>query len=135
MVFYILTVILTLFRIYFSFFYFYDIHHVDILGVLFKPVLKINMGLAQCWILTELSLIISESILYTKTKQVSNVSESDHSAAAVSIKSKKVTTELIIKRGRIFLVCFVTVEILAILVYFIYEDIKLDVEEKRKLLD
>ena len=60
--FYVLVIWLTILRIYYCIYYFNIWINADIIGSEMKNVLKINIGLVQCWILFEFSLRISESI-------------------------------------------------------------------------
>ena len=62
LLFYILTVWLIMMRIYYSVWYFNVWINSEIVVAEYKNVLKINLGLVQCWLLYELSLRISESI-------------------------------------------------------------------------
>ena len=64
--FYIFVIILALVRIYFCLWFFYGRMQLDYVGYLFKPIVNLNLGLTQCWILFELALRISESIKHTE---------------------------------------------------------------------
>ena len=56
LMFYVLTICLATMRIYNSVFLFFIIVEKEIFGSLLDAILKLNIGLVQCWILFELAL-------------------------------------------------------------------------------
>ena len=56
LMFYMLTIWLAVMRIYMSFFYLYINTVHSLCGVLLSALLKLNIGVVQCWILVELAL-------------------------------------------------------------------------------
>lgn len=62
LMFYIYTVMLALMRIYFSFFFFYIFLEYELFGILVKPILKLDIGVIQCWVLIELALKVTLNI-------------------------------------------------------------------------
>ena len=56
--FYILIVLLTLLRFYYSIWFLYEKETQHITTLLMIPIIYIHMGLVQCWMLIELSLYI-----------------------------------------------------------------------------
>ena len=74
LMFYILTICLAVARIYFSFFYFVILANNGIFGNLLHPVIKLNLGIIQCWILLELGLRVNLNIRLTEYVQKSIIS-------------------------------------------------------------
>ena len=74
LMFYILTICLAVVRIYFSFFYFVVVANNGIFGNLLHPVIKLNLGIVQCWILLELGLRVNLNIRLTENLQKSIIS-------------------------------------------------------------
>ena len=60
--FYILTIWLAAMRIYVSFFYFTIYQNYELLGDLLTPIIKLNLGVVQCWMLFELGLKVTLNI-------------------------------------------------------------------------
>ena len=58
LIFYILAICSSIMRIYGSFWFFYIYTESEIFGYLFNPVLAIDLGVVQCWMLIELGLRI-----------------------------------------------------------------------------
>ena len=73
--FYIVIILLALVRMYFSLFYFYERTHAAYFGDLMKPILNLNLGVIQCWILLELALRINESIKFTASISVLEINQ------------------------------------------------------------
>lgn len=69
--FYVLAISLAAMRIYGSLFYFFIDIRYDLFGNLLPPILKLNMGAVQCWILFELGLKVTLNIRLTKNLQKS----------------------------------------------------------------
>lgn len=60
LMFYIVVIALAILRVYFSIWYFYTLRgSTDFFDYLMKPVLNLNLGVIQCWILLELALRIN----------------------------------------------------------------------------
>ena len=74
LLFYVLTIWLALERIYSMFFLLFVKKNQDILGVLIPPILKLNIGAVQCWILFELGLRITQNIRLTEDLEKSKES-------------------------------------------------------------
>lgn len=66
LVFYVLAILLSISRLYYSFWYFYVQYSYGIIGHLSKPILVINLGVVQCWMLFELSLRLKENLDLSK---------------------------------------------------------------------
>ena len=66
LIFYILTICLAVVRIYNSFFFFVLVAENEIFGILLPPVIKLNLGMVQCWILLELGLRVNLNIRLTE---------------------------------------------------------------------
>ena len=114
LMFYIVVILLASLRIYFSIWYFYGKVQADYISDLMKPILNINLGVVQCWILFELSLRINESIYFTELmatiakgegRYLSNIQGKNHE-------------ENIIKYGRGILFTFIPLEILVFAIWF-----------------
>ena len=58
LIFYVLVILLSISRICYSFFFFREYFNYRIINFLLKPIILINLGLVQCWIIYELSLRI-----------------------------------------------------------------------------
>ena len=67
LMFYILTIWLAAIRIFKSYFFFYTQMSAGLLGDLLAPILKLNIGAVQCWILIELGLKITLNIRLTES--------------------------------------------------------------------
>ena len=74
-VFYVIAVLLTLTEIYYSIWILYESVNKIFFAYEFKPILMINMGLIQCWIMLELSLRLKLNIRITEIFSGSNVPE------------------------------------------------------------
>ena len=66
LLFYVLTSWLAVMRVYWSFCFFINIVEQDLFGFLLLPMLKLNVGVIQCWILVELTL---RDALYVRLTQ------------------------------------------------------------------
>ena len=115
-IFYALTVWLMLMRIYFCLFYLTIIENESIVGSCFKPILKLDIGLVQCWILIELSLRISKSIKQTETFISHTTSQVGQNNVLATVDK----TQRFITLGRIVLLCFVLIQLPVIFALFIY---------------
>ena len=62
LMFYILTISLAAMRIYGSSFYFFILIEKELFGQLLIPIIKLNLGAVQCWMLFELGLRVSLNI-------------------------------------------------------------------------
>ena len=62
MLFYFLTVVLTGLRIYYAIWFFQQRTDQHLFLPILTPIVKINIGLVQCWMLYELSLRVQQSI-------------------------------------------------------------------------
>ena len=67
--FYILTIWLAGMRLITSILYFRSIVEQDLFGFNLNPILKLNIGLVQCWMLFELGLQVTLSIKMTEYLQ------------------------------------------------------------------
>ena len=65
LMFYIVLILLATIRVYYSIFFFYGYKSYDYIGYLMKPILTINLGVTQCWILFELAVRIDQNIKLT----------------------------------------------------------------------
>ena len=76
-IFYALVVLIGLVRMTYAIFFFYERKNQELIGYIIKPILKISLGLVQCWMLVELSLRIQQSIKFTNVlRNQSNMNES-----------------------------------------------------------
>ena len=64
---YVLIICIATMRIYFSLFYLFTNLVHDLFGWLLLPMLKINLGVVQCWILFELALRVTINIRQTES--------------------------------------------------------------------
>ena len=62
LLFYVLTISLVLERLYYTICFFWVIEEKELFGHLLKVIIKINLGVVQCWILFELGLRITLDI-------------------------------------------------------------------------
>ena len=69
LMFYVLTIWLVAMRVYSSFFFLLLMIESDLFGDLLIPILKLNIGLVQCWILFELGLRVTLNIRQTEILQ------------------------------------------------------------------
>ena len=117
MLFYTLAIMLTLARLSYDILQFGQIINQWIIYTL-MPIIKINMGLNQCWMLYELSLRVSLSI---KLKQLKDTTQQNADKSLA-------TTEKIIKIGRIVLLVFVPSNLIFLSVYILvtYSDMPRD---------
>ena len=60
--FYLLTMWLSLSEAYSSIFMFYILDQEEIYGLAMRPMIKLNMGVIQCWMLVELALRITDDL-------------------------------------------------------------------------
>ena len=67
LLFYVLTILLTVVRIWYSIFFFGFIMYQYVIAVI-MPILYINMGLNQCWMLFELSLRVRRSLWISESR-------------------------------------------------------------------
>ena len=74
LMFYILTICLAVVRIYFSFFYFVLVAENETFGNLLPSIIKLNLGVVQCWILFELGLKVNLNIKLTENLQKNTIS-------------------------------------------------------------
>lgn len=99
------------------------------------PILKIDLGLVQCWILQELYMRIRDSTDLTDMRKISvndiNLSGrhgSRNSSSMETFDSSK--TETIIRRGRRCVIVFITVNILFCTSYFSYLEATIDYADR-----
>ena len=69
LMFYILTICMSSMRIYTSLFYFFYALEGDIVAYLLTPILNLNVGAVQCWILFELGLKVTLNIRLVESLQ------------------------------------------------------------------
>ena len=62
LVFYILTVILTGIRLFYFLMFYANLENQYVFAMLGMPIVKINMGLNQCWMLIELTLNVRNAL-------------------------------------------------------------------------
>ena len=62
LVFYVLTFLLTGFRIFFNIFTFGNALNENIFVIFMMPLMKINLGINQCWTLNELAMRVNLSL-------------------------------------------------------------------------
>ena len=66
LIFYLLTVLLCIIRVYYTMWLLAAVSTEVIVGFLLPPIIKINMGIHLCWSMLELSLRIKQSIKITE---------------------------------------------------------------------
>ena len=103
LIFYVLVILLTVAELLYTFFMLKLVMH-DNIFVFILPVIKIEIGLAQCWILFELSLQIQKSIKQDIMIRENQLVSNDR-------------TEITIKFGRIFLSLFISATLIFITIY------------------
>ena len=77
LMFYILTILLAIIRIYSSSCFFYDMKNLEIIGFLMTAILKLNLGAVQCWTLIELGLRVNLNIKLTEALKKSAITEEE----------------------------------------------------------
>ena len=119
LVFYVIVIMLASLRIYFSVFYFYGKLYHDYFGYLMKPLLNLNLGVVQCWILFELALRINENV--KQMKQINQINSADTTALDQQEKMKKGQDriESIIWYGRFILFTLIPIELIGISIWLI----------------
>ena len=133
LVFYVLTVLLTGLHLQYMLWFFGEIINQWVFALILMPVVKINMGLDQCWILYELSLRIQQSIRITRQRQESE-DQLDVSYDASVTSSKDKATERRIKNGRRLLTIIIAINLTAITIYLIwFEASKTEPKERADL--
>ena len=110
LLFYVLTVILTLMRLWSNLWFLGYILNQYLLEVL-CPILKINIGLNQCWMLLELSLRIRKSITISKGHPT-HLSED-------SLSQNLESTERKIFWGRLLVLMLIPANLITITVYLV----------------
>ena len=71
LVFYLLTMMLSLTEAVFNVFLFYAVRHQSAFLVNMRPIIKLELGIIQCWILFELALRITQDLNQTDRIQKS----------------------------------------------------------------
>ena len=126
LLFYVLTVVLTLMRIWSNLWFLGYILHQYLLEVL-CPVLKINIGLNQCWMLLELSLRLRKSIAISKLTATHLSDE--------SLSQSLEGTERKIFWGRLFVLVLIPVNVIGITVYLAMQGQTTDKQERNEMLN
>ena len=95
------------------------------------PILKVNMGLSQCWIVIELALRIRLTTTFselpkkkfdqsTASVELLNTQNSIGPDPTIIYNTEAQTTEKVIKRGRWCIITFITFNLVGFYIYFIY---------------
>ena len=137
-IFYALVVLISVVRMTYAIFFFYERKNQELIGYIIKPILKINLGIVQCWMLVELSLRIQQSIKFTNMlKNQMNMNESliqsGKNAETYSRKEQE-RTEQVLKYGRVIVIATLICEIVGIVIYFTVLDIDYDDPEYKRTI-
>ena len=127
--FYILTVILTLLHLQYMIWWFGEILNQWVFALVLMPVVKINMGFDQCWVMYELSLRVQENIQRCNSIESDQLNISKDSSI-VLVEAK---TERIIKKGRRLITAFIVLNLTAISSYLIWVEVTHDPEGRKKI--
>ena len=102
------------------------ISNLEIFGSLLAPILKLNIGFVQCWILVELGLKVTLNIKQTESlqKSVSGVGDLGLSLSQSEGKSSQRINKWI-KYGRCVLIVVTIVELTLLFAYFGYQTVEL----------
>ena len=115
--FYFYAFLLTLTRLFFTIFIFYEFIEYFFAVFIMMPVFKISIGLLQCWIMLELSFRINEYILLSK-----------------NIPFDLQRTTKVIKWGRICITIFLCSLTAAAVILMTFENMLLDEEGRKKFI-
>ena len=129
LIFYLLTVLLCIIRIYYTMWLLAEVSTEVIVGFLLPPLIKINMGIHLCWSMLELSLRIRQSIKVTEL-----MSDPRSSLRIQTADPTKGRTEKVIQYGRQFLTVFVLGNLLALIIYFMIEQCLLSESQRHHFI-
>ena len=136
LMFYILTIWLSSMRIYTSLFYFFYVLKGDIVAYLLTPILNLNVGAVQCWILFELGLKVTLNIRLVESLQRNAAGgREDLEPSQLQFDSSgREKINNLIWYGRCFLMVVIPLELVSLIVYFSIETARLDLEDSNNLV-
>ena len=127
MILYILAICLAAMRFYTSFFYFFIAVRYELFGLELTPILKLNLGLVQCWILFELGLKVTINIRMTESLKQSIVGQEEQEVAQPQFESNGIQNiNNLIKYGRCFMMVAIPIEFVSFMIYFGIVEAKLN---------
>ena len=130
LMFYLFTIVLAAMRIYSSYFMFHIIVEQSLFAILLTVNLKLSIGIIQCWVLIELALKVTQNIRLTK---IVEKDESSESSPSQGVGRGNQRIENVIKYGQSIVLCLITVELVAFMVYLSVKSVELDTDERNKL--
>ena len=116
LVFYILTIALTVIHLQYMIWFFGQIIQQWIFANILMPVIKINIGLDHCWVMYELSLRVEQNIKRTVAMEKDQLAVSNDEPTA-NIDKK---TEDFIRCGRIWVTAFIATNLTGVMAYSIW---------------
>ena len=93
------------------------------------PVVKINMGFDQCWVMYELSLRVQENIQRCSSVESDQLNISKDS----NVVDMEAKTERIIKKGRRLITVFIVLNLTVIMSYLIWVEVTCDPEGRKRI--
>ena len=123
LLFYVLTISLVLSRIYYTICFFWVIEEKELFGHLLKVIIKINLGVVQCWILFELGLRITLDIRQMR-----------QSTSSIDSGSRDRVINNLIKYGRCCLLSLIIIELTSLIVFLGVETAVLRTSQERNQL-
>ena len=115
--FYLLTILLTALHLQYMIWFFGEIINQWIYALILMPILKINMGVDQCWIMYELSLRIQLNIDTHEEQQKDQLAISHDEWAGATVTERK------IKYGRRVLTTLIVSNVAGIMAYLVYLEV------------
>ena len=131
LVFYILTFILTGLRIFYNIAFYANLVNEYVFSMLGMPIVKINMGLNQCWMLLELSMRVKLSIQLASSEPFAPESDSFNDTRHRDLVN---STERKIRIGSRIVVVSIAVNLIVIFAYLGYRQVTFDVSERAHLM-
>ena len=132
--FYLLAMFLSLLEAYVNFSLFFVVCNRRTFAVEMRPIIKIAIGIVQCWMLFELALRINLEIKTTDSMRLSTIHISgDRKSRQLQVNNIGARTEKIIRFGRVILLGSMAVALLFLSGYFLFYAGKLGIKERTHL--